>query len=228
MHELRTKSKYVLARWIRRVIILFIFLFAGETGRANDNYAIAEYWQEFYVYRSFSDKFEGQIMYNNLYSNSVGNYDWFVEGKMQYNVLSWLNMEMMYRHEFYDYEGSKVQEYRPMLRVSGKTRLGSWNFRNRHRVEYRMFETGGDHIRYRNDVKINPEWDLTPLNINPYFTEEIFIAKGTMTRNRLYAGLEAKKGRFEPALYFLLQSDTKERGWMSRKIVGVMLGIELQ
>lgn len=195
---------------------------------AEDNESgIEEFWQEAYLYRNFSEKWRGEILFNNLYSKNLGNYDWFLEGKLCYHANNWLDLEFLYRHEFYDFEGSKVQEYRPMFRVSGKKKIGAWTFRNRHRFEYRLFEVESNHFRYRSDLKINPNWNLTSMDINPYLTEEIFVSHEKVTRNRVYFGIEGKKGKIEPALYWLIQSDKYNGSWKSRNILGVMIGVNL-
>jgi hypothetical protein len=206
---------------------MIVFVLCGKTVTAENNRTLKEFWQELYVIKNFNEKIGGEILFNNLHSIGLGSYDWFLEGKIDYHAKSWLDMELMYRHEFYDMNGTTVQEYRPMFRLSGKKRLGNISIRNRHKIECRMFEVGENHIRYRSDLRVKPCWNLTSLNVNPYLTEEIFIARGRMTRNRLYGGISGQKGRFEPGLYFLLQSDAFESGWKFRNILGIILGIEI-
>ena len=114
-----------------------------------------------------------------------------------------------------------------MFRAVAKKQLGTWKFRNRQRIEYRMFEVGESHFRYRTDLKIKPNWNITTFNINPYLTEEIFVSKEQLSRNRMYGGLEAQKGRVEPAIYALVQSDKLANQWHSRLILGVALGFKI-
>ena len=212
---------------IGKILVMTVLILWGKTGNTENNYMVQELWQEFYVIKNFNKKIGGELLFNNLHSFSYGSYDWFLEGKINYHAKSWLDMEFMYRQEFYDLNGITAQEYRPMARLSGKTRLGNITIRNRHRIEFRMFEVETNHIRYRSDLMVKPDWDLTSLNLNPYLSEEIFVARGKMTRNRFYGGITGQMGRFEPALYFLLQSDAIENGWKPRNILGVMLGIEI-
>lgn len=212
---------------ICRVLATTVFVLFGKAVIAENDGTLSEFWQEIYVYRNFSEKIGGELLFNNLSDIGYGSYDWFLEGKINYHVKSWLDMELMYRHEFYDENGITLQEYRPMFRLSGKTCWGNISIRNRHRIEYRIFEVGGSQVRYRSDLRLKPGWDLTSLNLNPYLTEEIFVAGGEMTRNRLYGGIVGQIGRFEPTVYFLLQSDACENGWKKRNILGVMLGFEI-
>ena len=197
---------------------VFVVLICMNTERvqAQKSSGISEFWQELYIYHDFNEKWSGELLFNNLYSKKLGNYDWFLEGKVAFKANTWLSVEAMYRHEFIDLNGLNVQEYRPMLRVSAKRNLGKWNFRNRHRFEYRMFDVGESHARYRTDFKVSPNWNWTSLNLNPYLNEEIFIDRNGLSRNRIYLGIEGKKGRFLPAFYTLTQSDNLSGNWHNR------------
>lgn len=207
-------------------ILALVALFGGNANARQTESGIKEFWQELYIYRDFDEKWSGEILFNNLHSLQFGNYDWFLEGEISFHANKWLDIEAMYRHEFYDLNGAKVQEYRPMIRLSGSTNIGNWSFRNRQRFELRMFEIGDAHFRYRTDLTIKPNWNWTSFKIKPYLQEEIFIGEKRFTRNRIYAGIEGKKGRFEPAIYILMQSDNILNNWNNRLIVGVMLGFE--
>lgn len=189
---------------------------------------VKEIWQEIYLFHDFNEKFYSELLFNNLYNVTAGSsYDWFLEGKLKYHWQPWLDVEAMYRHEYYKIGTDWVQEYRPMIRFSGKTELGNWSIRNRHRFELRMFEIGKTRFRYRTDVKVKPNRDWTCINLSPYIQEELFFGKKGFSRNRLYGGVEGKAGRFEPAFYMLIQSDNIFSNWRNRFIVGFILGIEL-
>ena len=184
-----------------RILLIGFFalitLYGKDTIGQETESGINEFWQEIYVYRNFSQKWSGEILFNNLYSKKLGHYDWFLEGKVSYRAVEWLAVEAMYRHEFYDLNGEKVQEYRPMIRFVGQHELGIWSIRNRHRFELRMFEIGENKFRYRTDLKIKPNFDWTPLKLGPYVHEEIFIGYKGLSRNRIYLGIEGKYGRVE-------------------------------
>lgn len=217
---------------VKYVIGLALFFSAIQTvantwPEKEDEPTISEFWQELYIYRGIGSRWTAAMLYNNLYSSKWGNYDWFLEARIIYQAKKWLTVEAMYRHEFYDVNDVKVQEYRPMLRFSGKKKIGIWSFRNRHRIELRMFEIGETRFRYRTDLKIKPNLDWSSFKINPYVQEELFVSNEKLSRNRLYCGLEGKKGRFEPTIYALLQSDNREIKWHNRFIIGIMLGLEL-
>ena len=209
------------------LLCLLLFLNSEKVVAQSKESGVKEIWQEVFLLHNINEKLSAELLFNNLYSLNVGNYDWFLEGKFTYHWQPWLNVEAMYRHEFYKIVTDWVQEYRPMIRFLGKTELGNWSFQNRHRFELRAFEIGETRFRYRTDIKINPNWDWTCLSLNPYVLEEIFLGKEGFSRNRIYGGLEGKKGRFEPALYMLIQSDYILNNWNHRFITGFVLGFEL-
>ncbi len=208
--------------------VILAMVFGGNANAQQVESGIKEFWQELYIYNDFGEKLSGEILFNNLYSSQLGNYDWFLEGEISFHANEWLDIEALYRYEFYDLNSAKVQEYRPMVRFSGKTQIGNWSIRNRHRFELRIFEKGENKFRYRTDLKIKPNLNWTCLKLNPYLLEEIFISERRLSRNRIYGGIEGKKGRFEPAVYMLMQSDYILNNWNNRFIIGVVLGLELE
>jgi hypothetical protein len=209
------------------LIFLFSFLGTETIVAQSEKSGLSELWQELYVYRDFNEKISGEVLFNNLYDVNLGNYDWFIEGKISYHWKPWLDIEAMYRHEYFKLGSAWLKEYRPMIRFSAKTNIGNWSIRNRHRFELRMFEFGDTRFRFRSDLKINPNFNWTAFKINPYVQEEIFIGKDGFNRNRIYSGFEGKKGRFEPAIYFLLQSDDILSDWNNRIIFGFVMGVIL-
>ena len=198
-----------------------------EVSAQHAEYEITELWQEFYVYKDLNEKWSGSILLNNLYSSEFGHYDWFLEGKSTYHATKWLDIEAMYRQEYYDLNGSEIVEYRPMIRFSGKARIQNWRVRNRHRFELRMFEIGKTRFRYRTDLKINPNFNWTSFNIDPFVLQEVFINQKGFSRNRIYAGIQGKNRRFEPSVYMVLQSNIVSNNWNNQLIVGFIMGFEL-
>ncbi|NKI27471.1 DUF2490 domain-containing protein [Arenibacter sp. 6A1] len=233
MFKIKEKLNFKLMRASKKTrmfwfaILVLLTLVEGKVNAQNRESGVTELWQELYVYKNFNKKWRGEILFNNLYSSEFGNYDWFLEGKSAFKITKWLGVEAIYRQEYYDLNGSKVVEYRPMIRFSGKIKIRDWRIRNRHRIELRMFEIGETRLRYRTDLKIKPSFNWTNLNLNPYVLEEIFINQNGFSRNRVYVGIEGKICRFEPAIYMLLQSNIKSNNWDNQPIVGIMMGFEL-
>lgn len=208
-------------------IALFTILSSEKVSAQLVESGINELWQELYIYKELNEKWSGGILLNNLYSSEYGHYDWFLEGKLSFRAIKWLEIEAMYRQEYYASNGTDIVEYRPMIRFSGKTQFWDWSIRNRHRFELRMFEIGKTRLRYRTDLKINPNFNWTSYNIDPFLLEEVFINQNGFSRNRIYAGIQGKKQRFEPSVYMVLQSNIISNTWHNQLILGFMMGFEL-
>ncbi|WP_430972353.1 DUF2490 domain-containing protein [Sunxiuqinia rutila] len=210
------------------LLLVLVFLFMKAEGQSEtDRLQVEEFWQEFYIHRDIGQKLGSALIFNNFYRTGYGFYDWFVQGKLAYQLNAWFEMEALYRHESYSLGEQRVQEYRPMLRAVMKKKIGLWSLRNRHRLEYRMFKVGESHFRYRTDVKIKPRINWTSWKLNPYVTEELFFSHQQYGRNRIYTGVEGKKGKTEPGAYVAMQSDKGINSWEHRLIVGIVLGLEL-
>lgn len=85
--------------------------------------------------------------------------------------------EAGYRHAWFEIGEGWRDEYRPSVILSYRTKLGDWSLSNRHRLEYRMFESGSrasDRFRYRNETRVIAPWDLGGLHAKFFVEEEFF------------------------------------------------------
>ncbi len=86
-----------------------------------------------------------------------------------------------YRHAWFEIGEDWRDEYRPSAILSYRTKLGDWSFSNRHRLEYRMFESGSlasDRFRYRNETRLIAPWEFG-LRDARFFVEEEFFYEFT-------------------------------------------------
>ena len=216
----RLTNKYLLA------LMMLIYLPCNIEAKGRSN-GVQEIWQEHYLSHRLGKKVNAGLLFNNLYRTNIGAYDWFIEAGLKYNISSWLDLEGNYRQEYFLSNGAWTYENRPFLRVSVNKSFGKLNVRNRQRFEMRFFEYGSSSFRYRSDVRVKLEWNLTKLDLNPYLQEEIFISSGELTRLRSYFGVLGKIGRFEPSAYLLVQSDSELPQWEHALICGFCIGIYL-
>ncbi len=85
--------------------------------------------------------------------------------------------ELGYRHAWLEIGDDWRDEYRPSAILSYRTELGGWTFSNRHRLEYRMFESGSpaqDRFRYRNETRLIAPREFGSLKAKFFVEEEFF------------------------------------------------------
>ncbi len=216
-----------------KFLFVFIFLFSLTTINSKgqlSSKSVNISWQELYLYHEFGKKWDAGILFNTYVSFDHGLFNWFVQGNAGYNILPWFKLEALYRQEYYKIsrDSSKwTYEMRPMLRISSSFKLNKFSFRQRNRVEVRLFELFKTRYRFRSDVRIKYSSGITSFDLSPYVTEEVFLGKGGYNRNRLYLGITGKNGRFSPILYMLMQSTNLKSQWFSQWILGAALDIKI-
>ncbi len=85
--------------------------------------------------------------------------------------------EIGYREAWLELGNGWRDEYRPSAILSYRTNLKEWSFTNRHRLEYRMFESGSgapERFRYRNETRLIAPWEFGPRQAKWFVEEEFF------------------------------------------------------
>ncbi len=116
----------------------------------------------------------------NLFTSRDGFDDFFfgyLDLNLGYELGDGWAAEAGYRHAWLELGGDWRDEYRPSGILSYRTKLGEWSFSNRHRLEYRTFESGSganDRIRYRNETRLIAPWEFGPMDAKFFVEEEVF------------------------------------------------------
>jgi len=144
-------------------------------------------------------------------------------------LAEWIDVGFNYRQVFEKDDGGEWrQENRPHLNITLKTQLLGLDFSDRSRFEYRDRETKEDFWAYRNKVAVEFPVALTPLKLQPYITDEVFINldEGDLGRNRLYAGLSIEFSRhLKGGAYYLWQSTESGGEWKDIDVLGIQMQI---
>ncbi len=101
----------------------------------------------------------------------------YLDLNLGYELSKKWSIEGGYRHAWFEIGDDWRDEYRPSGILSYKTKLGDWSFTNRHRLEYRMFESESrakDRIRYRNETRLIAPWEIGPKGMRFFVEEEFF------------------------------------------------------
>lgn len=101
----------------------------------------------------------------------------YLDLNLGYKLGNGWSAEAGYRQAWLEIGNDWRDEYRPTAILNYRTKLGDWIFSNRHRLEYRIFESGSpasDRFRYRNETRLIAPWDLGELKAKFFVEEEFF------------------------------------------------------
>ena len=118
----------------------------------------------------------------------------YLDLNLGYDLNDAWSVEAGYRHAWREIGDDWRDEYRPSAILGYRTMLDGWSFSNRHRVEYRVFESGSgarDRIRYRNETRLIAPWQFGPKNARLFAEEEFFyeFTDGGFNFNWLTGGI---------------------------------------
>ncbi|MBW8014867.1 MAG: DUF2490 domain-containing protein [Planctomycetes bacterium] len=186
----------------------------------------AEYWQEvgfdFNIYKNWKVTVREELRFGKsgddpyLHNTNVG---------LVYKGFGdWIDVSLDFKKEFErDSTGKFRRENRPHLNLNFKGEMYGLKLGNRVRFEFREKETD-DHWRFRNKLTLNLPFKLTKFNLQPYFSDEIFINMGEsiVKQNRFVAGLSFKLSKnVKTKLYYMYKSNmTSSSGWVDTNVIG--------
>lgn len=168
--------------------------------------------------------FEEEFRYGN---NASELYYQHYDVGLAYDVNKNLSTSIGYR-QIYDGEKGKFRpEYQPNISVTPKFELYGFKIEDRNRFEYKLYYDKREDIpEYRNRLLVRAPWKFTPLGIQPYVSDEVFVNLNTSwwRRNRFAAGvtLDIIKN-IKGDIYYMLQSTKKSGLWTDANILGMKI-----
>lgn len=157
--------------------------------------------------------------------------------QLDFKALDWLTISPAFR-EIYEMnkKGVWYPEHSPQLDLTGKWKIfADWTFENRARFQYRIFDEPDkeDAFRFRNKFTLKSPWKWTPLKINPYIADEIFLQedKDGIYRNRFSVGVGMQFFKnVKGDIFYMWQAEDKgassDPQWWSTNILGAKLKCE--
>ena len=104
--------------------------------------------------------------------------------------------------------------------------MGTLDFSDRSRFEYRDIEYGDDHWRYANKLEVNLPFELTRFKFRPYVADQVYInldGRG-FEKNRFYAGVSFELSEnIESELYYVYQWGKILDHWLELSALGLQL-----
>jgi hypothetical protein len=140
-----------------------------------------------------------------------------------FGLADWLSVGAGYKRVYTKAGDDWKIEDRPMLDAAAKTKLYGFGVTDRSRFEFRFPQGQDQVVRYRNRLTVTSPVTFTPLKIEPYVAEEVFITFDGQgfSQQRLYGGVFVplhEKVRLE--LFYLWKLDKSEDDWHDTNVLG--------
>ena len=192
-----------------------------------------QYWNTEAVSGKLSDRVKAGMEMEFRWTDDASELSYkHAQISLDVKVTDWFTAGVAYRQADELYTSSGVEEdwyteYQPMVNLTVSTKLEGWKISNRFRPSYRVFDINKDDVwRFRNKLTITSPWKLTPLSINPYLADEIFLEehKGGIYRNRFYVGLNLKIiEHLNGGVFYLCQATEGSDGWENINVGGTKI-----
>jgi hypothetical protein len=144
---------------------------------------------------------------------------------LAYDVNKHLTTSISYR-QIYDGEKGKFKpEFQPNLNIIPKCEFYGFKIEDRNRFELKLYDDNRENmVEYRNKLAIKAPWKFTPIGIQPYVSDEIFVPLNHIKfrRNRFAAGVSFDLIKnVKGDIYYMLQSTKKSGRWTDANILGM-------
>ncbi|MFA5143576.1 MAG: DUF2490 domain-containing protein [Candidatus Omnitrophota bacterium] len=146
---------------------------------------------------------------------------------LAYDVNKYLTTSINYRQIYEGEKGKFKPEYYPYLNITPKYELYGFKLEDRNRFALKLFDDKReDSVQYRNRLLIKAPWKFTPLGIQPYVSNEVFVKlnNAAWDKNRFAAGVSLDfLKNLKGDIYYMLQSTKKSGRWTDANILGLKL-----
>jgi hypothetical protein len=144
-------------------------------------------------------------------------------------LADWIDLGFNYKELFLeDSDGHWSREKRPHLNVTFKGRLGTLDWTDGSRLEFRDRETEEDLWRYVNRLRVKLPWEFTKFKFRPYVADYLYVnLEGrAFDKNRFLSGVSFELTKdIESELYYLWQSGRWDGRWEELNALGLQLKI---
>ena len=127
-----------------------------------------------------------------------------------------------------DDDGDWTQENRPHLNAIFRGRLGTFDFFDRSRLEYRDREDDRDIWRYTHLLKVTLPFELTKFKLRPFVADQVYINLNghAFDKNRIYSGLSLELSKNVKSEFCYIWQTAKSDGrWDELNALGLLLRI---
>ncbi len=146
---------------------------------------------------------------------------------LAYDVNKYLTTSINYRQIYEGENGKFKPEYNPHLNIIPKCEFYGFKIEDRNRFGGKLHDDNrADMIEYRNRLLVKAPWKFTPLGIQPYVSDEVFMYLNSAwwRRNRFSVGVTMDIIKnIKGDIYYILQSTKKSGRWTEANILGMKI-----
>lgn len=196
-------------------VILALMTVCRGSALAEDDW---QYWSAVFVKHPINKNIEAKLEREYRESSGGGGYYYdHTDIGLTSRVSSKFTLGFNYRQILERSKDKQSEESRYHVNGTYKWMMGSFEFSDRNRIEYRILHPYGEMWRYRNSLKVSlpPKW-ITGCRIVPVVMDEVFfnMGNGDFTRNRLYLGFETRsRSNCDWELFYLRQATKITGQW---------------
>jgi hypothetical protein len=150
-------------------------------------------------------------------------------GFVYQGLADWIDLGFNFKHGFRkNDDGHWSRENRPHLNITFYGRLGSLDFDDRSRFEYRDKEHQEDLWRYVHRLKVKLPFEFTKYKFRPFVADQVYLnLEGqTFEKNRIYSGVSFELTKnVESEFYYVWESRQFDDQWKDLNAFGFTLEI---
>ena len=213
----------MIMRIMRKILVVW-FLTVWVAGRAvaKDDFQI---WSDLALSGKLVESLTLTLEVENKYRDDASEFFYYhTDVGLTYDVHRHWAFGLNYRQAFARSGNNEwKEENRPHGHITFRWARNEFKFSNRNRVELRSRSDRSEIVRYRNKTTITLPMGWTPLSVQPYISNEIFIdsVQGELNKIRLGVGARGNVSeRLHARLYYQLESSDID-SWVHFHILGL-------
>lgn len=149
---------------------------------------------------------------------------------LTYSVIKWFDASLGYR-QIYSLKDTDWKDTNyPHINGVIKWDWADWKFSDRVRFAYAMPEGSDDYWEFRNVLIIKSPWEITPIRLNPYISDEVFynFALEEWNENRAVIGLGFPffAENINSKIYYMYNSKKSQDDWDNYNTLGTEVSIK--
>lgn len=210
---------------------IFLLSWAGLYAQIDSN-GDFQIWNREVIRQHFDSRWSWYLMSECRFGDNASKLFYtFLQVQGIYKPASWVAIAAGYRQGIrrFPFTGNQWKfEYSPLVDVTFVAKTHGWEFVNRNRCQYIIFQSDPSHWQYRNRFRIITPWSFSKFRITPFVDNEwFFMERHGYNQDRLCGGLMMLlRGNLSGQLYYMarfLKEDLPKTHWVHQNVLNITL-----